>query len=86
MVCPLAICQTNFVLSLLSITDRQDTWDNLQIPSCTIAAIQCAIYYWSVKIWNNLNQALKQNLLPLLLIKRLFSRREINLFFCSIFR
>lgn len=55
MVCPLAICQTNFVLSLLSITDRQDTWDNLQIPSCTIAAIQCAFYYWSVKIWNNLN-------------------------------
>ena len=44
-----------------SIHDRQTRHrGNLNIPFCRIAAGQCAFYYRGVKIWNSLNEDLKQ--------------------------
>ena len=59
--CHLAICQTNFVLDLLSTIDRSDRGTLLIFHLVElIAAGQRAFYYRGVKIWNSLSKDSKQ--------------------------
>ena len=52
---------------------------NLNIPSCRIAAGQRAFYYRGVKIWNNLNEDLKQ-----IADNTVFKKRLINELICDV--
>jgi len=63
-----------------SIHDRQTRHrGNLNIPSCITAAGQRAFYYRGVKIWNSLNEDLKQ-----IADNTVFKKRLINELICDV--
>ena len=73
-------CLSNKFCTRSSIHDRQTRHrGNLNIPSCRIASGQRAVYYRGVKIWNSLNEDLKQ-----IADNTVFKKRLINELICDV--